>query len=274
MRVLVAGCGYVGTALGLELVDDGHEVFGLRRDPDGLPDPIEPVAADLLERESLTAIPPDIEWVAITTSADSRDADAYRAAYLDGPDTLIGFLRHRGDPVGRIVFTSSTAVYGDQDGDWVEEASPTQPASATARILVEAEQQLHDAPFETVAARLGGIYGPGRTRLLEQVRRGEAVCSEEPTYTNRIHRSDCAGALAHLLSLDEPEPVYNAVDHDPAERCEVLRWLAEKLGAPEPETSRDARRRGSKRVSNERLVASGYVFRFPSFREGYAPLTR
>ncbi|MDX1657983.1 MAG: SDR family oxidoreductase [Nitriliruptorales bacterium] len=274
MRVLIAGCGYVGTALGLELAGDGHEVFGLRRDPGGLPDRIEPVAADLVDDGSLSAIPPDVEWVAITASADSRDVDAYRTAYLDGPDTLIGFLRDRGDPVRRLVFTSSTAVYGDRDGDWVEETSPTEPSSETARILVEAEEQLRDAPFETVVARLGGIYGPGRTRLLEQVRRGEAECPEEPTYTNRIHRSDCAGALAHLLSLDEPKPVYNAVDHDPAERCEVLRWLADELGAPEPRVSPDTRRRGSKRVSNERLVASGYVFRFPSFREGYAPLTR
>ncbi|MDX1619966.1 MAG: SDR family oxidoreductase [Nitriliruptorales bacterium] len=275
MRVLIAGCGYVGTALGLELALDGHEVFGLRRDPSGLPSQIEPVAANLLAGTDLReALPTGIEAVVITASADSRDPAAYRRAYVDAPANLLRLLEGRGDPVRRVLFTSSTAVYGQRDDEWVDEDSDTAPSSETGRILVEAEERFHDAPFTTVVTRLGGIYGPGRTRLLEQVRRGEATCPEETTYTNRIHREDCAGALAHLLTLNEPADVYCVVDRDPAERCVVLRWLAEQLGAPEPAVSPGTRRRGSKRVRSDRLISSGYALRFPSFREGYAPLTR
>lgn len=274
MRILIAGCGYVGTALGLELFGNGHEVFGLRRDVSGLPDELHGVAADLNDPDSFGVLPEEIELVAVTASADARDPDAYRRAYVNGPMNLLSFLGERGDPVQRAVFTSSTAVYGQRDGEWVDETSPTSPASQTGRILVEAEEAFHSAPFATVVARLGGIYGPGRTRLVEQVRRGEATCPPEPSYTNRIHRDDCAGALHHLLTVDAPAEVYCAVDNDPADRCEVLRWLAARLGVEEPAVDDDAGRgRGSKRVRNERLIESGYVLRFPSFREGYAPLT-
>jgi nucleoside-diphosphate-sugar epimerase len=122
-----------------------------------------------------------------------------------------------------------------------------------------------------VVLRLGGIYGPGRTRLVDRVRRGEATCPPEPTWTNRIHRDDAAGAIRHLLALDDPEEVYLGVDTDPAERCEVLTWLAERLGAPAPRPG-PASRRGNKRVSSARLQASGYRFRYPTFREGYGAM--
>lgn len=272
MRVLIAGCGYVGTALGLELAARGDEPFGLRRDPSGLPDDIVPVAADLTEAASLRDLP-EVDAVVITASADGRDPERYRAAYVEAPATLLRVLSDRGDELDTVLFASSSAVYGQEDGEWVDESSPADPASETGAILLEAEQTVLGGPYPATVLRLTGIYGPGRTRLVERVRSGEARCPAQPVYTNRIHRDDCAGALAHLLALVERAELYLGVDHDPADRCDVYRWLAERLDAPTPEVDPDAAaRRGNKRCSNERLVSSGYRIRYPSFRDGYGAM--
>jgi nucleoside-diphosphate-sugar epimerase len=126
--------------------------------------------------------------------------------------------------------------------------------------------------------RFGGIYGPSRTGLIERVRQGVAACRDgPPLYTNRIHRDDCAGALHHLMMLPAPESLYIGVDHESAEQCDVLRWLAARLGAPPPRVeaaspANTRRQRTNKRCRNAKLVASGYVFRYPTYREGYAAL--
>lgn len=271
MRVLIAGCGYVGTQLGLGLAADGHTVFGLRRDPSRLPAALRGVAADLRDRAALArALPRDLDAVAITVSPDARDPASYRRAYVDGPTTLLDVVDLT--PVQRILFTSSTAVYGVTDGSWVDEDTPTDPNSDTGEILLEAEEAVlrHAA---SVVVRFAGIYGPGRMRLASQVRAGEATCPPRPAYTNRIHRDDCAGALAHLLVLSDPAPRYVAADSDPADRCTVLRWLANRLGAPPPAVGDAMGRRGAgKRCRNDRLLASGYRLEYPSFRDGYAAM--
>ena len=272
MRVLIAGCGYVGTALGQALAARGDTPYGLRRDPTGLPAPILPVAADLNDPGSLDDLPP-VDAVVLTMSPGGRDTARYRTTYVDGPTTLLRVLADRGDELQRVLFTSSTAVYGERDGGWVDEASPTDPTSDTARVLVEAERTVLAGPYPATALRLGGIYGPGRTRMLERVRAGEVRCPPQVEYTNRIHRDDAAGALAHLLTVRDPDDVYLGVDSDPADRCTVYRWLADRLGVAPPSTDPGgSSRRGSKRCRNDRLLASGYRLRFPSFRDGYGTM--
>lgn len=272
MQVLIAGCGYVGTALGLELAERGDAVVGLRRDPAGLPAPIRPYAGDLTDPRSLQDVS-RVEAVVLAMSPDGRDAARYRSTYVQGPTTLLEVLHQRGDAVRRVLLTSSTAVYGQRDGEWVDETSPTTPASATAQVLLEAETAVLGGPFPATVLRLGGIYGPGRTRMLERVRAGEVRCPPTPEYSNRIHRDDAAAALAHLLALDEPDDIYLGVDDDPADRCTVYRWLAERLSVEPPAVDPEAgSSRGSKRCSNSRLRGSGYHLRFPTFREGYAAL--
>jgi nucleoside-diphosphate-sugar epimerase len=278
-RILIAGCGYVGTALGRRLAASDDEVWGLRRSPGGLPPEIRPLAADLGELDSLAGLPPGLDVVIYAASAAGPTDDAYRAAYVDGLANLIQALVAGGQRPRRLLFTSSTAVYGQVGGEWVDEGSPTRPKAFSGRRLLEAEAVAAAAPFPAVVLRLAGIYGPGRTWLIDAVRRGEARCDDgPPIYTNRIHRDDAAGALAHLIALPEPDPLYLGVDCEPAERCEVLRWLAARLGAPPPaigpaETAGGGPRRGgNKRCSNARLLASGYRFTYPSFRQGYGAM--
>lgn len=269
MRVLIAGCGYVGGALARTLVQDGHEVFGLRRAPRNMPDGVIPVAADLAKGDDLASVPGDLDACVTAVSADGRSEAAYEAAYVRAVRNLQSVLESESPGLQRWIFTSSTAVYGQQDGEWIDEEASTTPSSFTGRTVLRGEGVVRSSAVPSpVVLRLGGIYGPGRTRLVDSVRRGEATCPPEPSYTNRIHRDDAAGAIRHLLTLPNPEQVYVGVDTEPAERCEVLTWIADQVGAPPPAPGPPTGR-GSKRVDSSRLQASGYRFRYPTFREGY-----
>jgi nucleoside-diphosphate-sugar epimerase len=277
-NILIAGCGYVGTALGMRLAAAGHVVWGMRRAAEDLPPNIRHLAGDLSVPQTLQDLPPGLEVVFYTAAPNGADDAAYRAIYVDGLRYLLEALAGQGQSPRRVFLTSSTAVYAQSAGEWVDESSPTVPTHFTGGRVLEGERLLLDGPFPATVVRFGGIYGPGRTSLVERVRQGLAACREgSPLYTNRIHRDDCAGVLHHLMTLPTPEALYVAVDHEPADYCDVLRWLAGQLGAPMPRveaaSGADTRRhRTNKRCRNGKLVASDYIFHYPTFREGYAEL--
>lgn len=277
-RTLIAGCGYVGRALAGRLQAAGHTVWGLSRTPDGLPAGVRPFAADLTDPATLDGLPPRLDAVVYCAAAGGFSDERYRSLYVDGPRHLLAVLERQGQSPRRLLFTSSTGVYGQRDGSWVDEASPAEAEQFSGRRVRQGEKLFLGGPFPAVIARLGGIYGPGRTRLVDRVRRGEAMCHDgPPRWTNRIHRDDAAGAIAHLLALPAPQPIYDVVDREPADLCTVLRWIADRLGVEpprtEPEDATDNRRRRSnKRVSCDRLTASGYTHLYPTFREGYAEM--
>jgi nucleoside-diphosphate-sugar epimerase len=275
-RCLIAGCGYVGAALGERLAAQGHSVFGLRRRALRLPAGVEPLEADLAVPASLARLPGALDFIFYLASPGGAEDALYRSAYLDGQRNLWEALARQGQRPRRFLFASSTAVYGQHDGEWVDESSPTEPADFRGKRLLEAEQLLARSPFPGVAVRFGGIYGPRRSSLVAEVRGGRAVIRPGPPhYTNRIHRDDCAGVLLHLMQLEAPEAVYLGVDCEPADEAAVLRWLAGALGAAVPraaaagEKQGRERRGGSKRCRNDKLLASGYRFRHPTFREGF-----
>jgi nucleoside-diphosphate-sugar epimerase len=278
-RVVIAGCGYVGTVLGQDLVSERHEVFGLRRDPSGLQGGIHPVAADFSQRESLLVLPERVDYAVYCVGPDGPSEAAYRVAYLDGLERFLRALRDQGEKPRRIFFASSTAVHSQCRGEWVDEETAARATRNSGEILILAERLFLASGFDTTVVRFGGIYGPGRTRLLDRVAGGEARVEDEPHYTNRIHRDDAAGALRHLISVPDVADVYLGVDSYPADEADVLRYLAELLGVPAPaERGADepapSRRAGSKRCRNDRLRNSGYRFRYPSYREGYAEIVR
>jgi nucleoside-diphosphate-sugar epimerase len=276
MKVLVAGCGYVGTELARRLRRSGHEVFGLRRDVTALPAGVVPVAADLERPETLVDLPRGIDHVVFCAGARQSDENAYRSIYVAGLSNLIEALRLAGAPVRRLLFTSSTAVYAQSDGEDVDEDSITAPTHFSGRRLLEAERLLAGSGLHGIVLRLAGIYGPERAGLVARVARGTARYSEPPRFTNRIHRDDCAGAIEHLLFHPDPEPLYVGADEDPADERTVLEWLAAEFGTPAPSPgespARSDRPMSSKRCRSYRLLRSGYSFAFPSFRAGYRAL--
>jgi nucleoside-diphosphate-sugar epimerase len=272
-RILIAGCGDVGTLLGLALNADGHEVFGLRRDPAALPPGITPVTGDLTDRELGDALPSGMDCVVYTAAPSGRSEEAYRAIYVDGVRNVLNAVSREGTPE-RVLLLSSTAVYGDAGGDWVDEDTPLTPEENRGGWVLEGEHLVLSHSIPGTVLRLGGIYGPGRTWLIDRVRSGAARIPAGGTlWTNRIHRDDAAGAARHLLSLDAPPPVVLGVDDAPSPLHEVMEWLARELGVePPPVDPNLTRDRGNKRCSNARLRRTGYAFKYPTYREGYRPL--
>ncbi len=282
MRLLISGCGYVGTALGLLLASEGHTVFGLRRNTSVLPPEIHPVEADFSMPLPPGALPGGLDAVVHTASPGGSNDESYKTAYVEGPRNLLSALASR-NTLRRFVLVSSTGVYGQKDGEWVNEGSPTEPGNTSGRRLLEGESLVLGGPVPAVVLRLGGIYGPGRTGAIERALREQPREVDPPRYTNRIHRDDCAGALRHLLLLQDPDLIYLGVDHEPATRRTVAEWLASRLDQPRSNvevpqpaaqtyTKNAPRSRTNKRCSNTRLAASGYRFRYPTFREGFTAL--
>lgn len=275
--VLIAGCGDVGIAIGERRHRRGDTVWGLRRSVDALPSAIRPFAADLTRLEDVDW-PTSFDLVVYAAAADERSEAAYRRAYVEGVRQITARLAAQTSLPRQLVFVSSTGVYGQSDGEWVDESSPTEPSSFTGRVLLEGEALIRSAPFPSVIARSGGIYGPGRTALIDRVRAGRGVEHEDPPqFTNRVHRDDLAAAVDHLLDLPDPDDVYLVVDDEPAPRHDVHRYLATRLGVDRfatPSGSGAERGVGSKRCSNRRLRETGFTPQYPSYREGYRDLIR
>ena len=283
MRVLIVGCGYVGLPLGVELVKQGHEVFGLRRSPEGEADIISaglnPLVADITRPEDLAKLPGPFDWVVNTVSSSKGGEEEYRQVYLEGTRNLIEWLAPT--PIKKFIYTSSTSVYGQTDGSVVKETSPTEPAGSTSRLLVETEKLLLDAAaaskFPAVILRVAGIYGPERGHLFLQYLRDEArIAGKGDRLINMIHRDDLVHVILAALKSGRPGEVYNAVDDEPVAQIHFFRWLSETLGKWMPpfatEEENAGRKRGltQKKVSNRKLkMELGVVLKYPTFRQGY-----
>ena len=271
MSVYIAGCGDLGTEAGLRFAAAGHRVVGLRRRAELVPAPLEGRAVDL--RTETPVIDDDATVVVVALAAGSRDPDEYRATYVDGLRRVLDAIESSAaDP--RLLVVSSTAVYDVDDGSVVTEETPATGASPTAAVLVEAEALLRERAPHATLLRLSGIYGPGRERLIEQVRGGDATLAEQPgtsPHTNRVHRDDAAAAIVHLAGLAMIGPVYLVTDDEPVRLDDVLTFLAAELGvtAPAPAPPRGRQAGGDKRLSNALLRATGFSFTYPTYREGY-----
>ncbi len=276
MTVVIAGCGDLGTETGLRFAAMGHHVIGLRRSAEKLPREIEERSVDL--SAEVPTLPADTDIVMIAMSPDERSVDGYRAAYVDTVRNIVTAIHRDCTAAPRVLFVSSTAVYGVDDGAWVDASTPIVPATPTAVVLEEAEGTLVEQIPEATILRLGGIYGPGRTRQIDRIRDGVETISAEPRFTNRIHRDDAAAAIVHLTTMQVwPATVYIGVDDCPVDHREVVEYLASVLDLPVPSVVADSTHtQGSrgKRCDNTRLRESGFVFSYPTYREGYAAVLK
>jgi nucleoside-diphosphate-sugar epimerase len=274
-RLLIFGLGYTGTAIGAAAVAAGFAVTATSRQP-ALVAPPGIVIVPFAAAESAVAAATHIVATAAPDQGQDPALGRYAAAIAEAPGLRwIGYL-------------SSTGVYGDRGGAWVDEASAPAPTSrrATARRAAEAGWEALGAARGTPVdiIRLAGIYGPGRS-LLDDLRAGRARRIDKPGHAfGRIHRDDiAAGTLAAMRQEARPAGtrVLNFNDDLPAEPAAVVEEAARLLGLPPPPLVAFAEAAGgmtamgrsfwaeSRRVSSARTQASlGYVWRFPTFREG------
>ena len=287
-RVVIVGCGYIGLELGRQLRAAGHEVTGVRRSDTGLDAVaaagLEPHRADATDPGSLSSLP-DAEWVVFAASSGGRGADAARAVYVEGLEHVIDEYAGRSSPPDRLVYTSSTGVYGDHDGAFVDEDTPIDPKTEKTEVLAEAEriarETAADAGIDGTVARFAGLYGPDRYRL-DRYLTGPVT----EGYLNMVHRDDAAGAVAFCLesAVARGETVL-VVDDEPVDKWAFADWLAaecgvepppkrtieERLADPDLSTAAQRRIQTSKRCANDRLRELGYEFAYPTYRDGYRP---
>jgi len=269
-RVLVAGCGDVGLRVAKRLLARGDEVWALRRRlPVGDGSDIHWLRGDLTEAASLRGLPGGITQLVYLPTPDRRDEVDYRTTFVDGLCHVMSALD--GTTLQRVLFVSSSAVYGDHDGSWVDESTPTAPYGFNGKVLLEAEQWLETQPATSIVLRLAGLYGPGQLQLLDRLRAGQVrVPRTKKHWANRIHTDDAATAIVHLLQLDNPLPLYLGADSTPLPLDVLYDALAKLIGVDPPQDGPSPAGIGSKRLSNARLRASGFVPRWPDSREGYA----
>ncbi len=271
-RILLAGCGDIGLRLAelLKASDTNWQISALRRNIDALPAWLSAIKADLSQPVSEL---PEFDYLVVTMTPGNFDEESYRQAYVEGTRNLLQALPSRPKMV---LWVSSTGVYGQSDGEWVDELSETQPKGFSGQVMLEAEQLIRQHSPDNCVVRFSGIYGPGRNFLLNQVREGKGVPDRPIQWTNRIHADDCAGVLAHLLHQhlkgQSLESLYLATDCASVSRQEVEAWLAEQLSVSLKRESQQRLVRGNRRCSNQRLLDSGYRFKYRDYKAGYGSL--
>jgi nucleoside-diphosphate-sugar epimerase len=273
VKALIVGCGYTGSRVGELLARNGVEVYGMRRGA---------TAEDELKRKGINPIRADVmeygwkerfDWVINTISSSGGTVLDYQRVYLEGTRRILEGLKENSPD--RYLFTSSTSVYGQTDGAWVNEESETNPEAETSKVLVETEREIRNAGpwLRNIIVRLGGIYGPGRGYAFKQFVTGNAVIrGDGGNYMNMIHVEDAAAAIVHLLNHPESNGIYNIVDDEPVTQRDFYGYLSQRMNLPIPERAAVVeKKRGvtNKRVANQRVKKTGYRFKYPTFREGY-----
>jgi nucleoside-diphosphate-sugar epimerase len=273
--VLFVGCGDIASRLA-PLLADRFSLFGLRRNPYKLPEPVVVLQGDVCDVHSLELALDDrlFDYVVITLTPGQRTDSRYREVYVEGTRNVLNVLR--GNP--RVLFVSSTSVYGQHQGEWVNEHTPALGDGFSGQRLLEAERLVLAGTFPATCIRFSGIYGPGRERLLRQMREGTVDTRLAAQYSNRIHADDAARVLAFVIDRwvqgHSPASCYVASDTRPVQMGEVWQWLAECMAVPAPyfpDTWKSANPSG-KRCDSKQLQKEGFIFQYPDFCAGYSSL--
>ena len=178
-RALLIGCGDLGLRAARRLRVQGVEVHALRRQPPADDaDGIAWLRGDISRPDGIPVLPAGITRLIFLPAPGARDEAVYRGVFVDGLRNVLAALD--ASHLQRIVFVSSSAVYGEHRGGWVDEDTPPAPQGFNGRILLEAEALLAARPESATALRLAGLYGPGRLQLIERLRSGQAGAPVEP----------------------------------------------------------------------------------------------
>lgn len=281
-RKLIFGCGYLGLRVATAWVAAGAEVFAITRDAARAcvlrAVDISPRVANLLDPTTLSGLP-DVDTVLFAVGHDRTQGDAVRKICVDGLRHALASLR---TCPRRLIYVSSTGVYGQRGGVWVDEQSPCEPTRDGGRACRDAELVLSEHPYgrQAVILRLAGLYGPGRIPRRAQLAAGLPIQTPADGYLNLIHVDDAARAVLAAEDRAAPPAVYCVSDGHPVPRGDYFRQLAALLGAPQPtfappvaDSHAAQRARASKRVRNGRMLTELNVeLRYPSYRAGLAAI--
>lgn len=290
-RLVIFGCGYIGSAVAEAAMAAGARVEALTRNPNkaaalraaGL---TKVVVADLASSDWHSQLEPSPDFVVNTVS--SGGPENYRRAYVGGMQSILTWTSDASSPVGTMVYTSSTAVYPQGGGVTVDETADAPGATPNGAIIRESEELLENMPAHACTRwfilRLAGIYGPDRHHLLDHLRSGATTLNGSGSHRlNLAHRDDIVAAI--LACLQAPSSVgreiFNVADRAPARRSEVVHWLAEQLGRPVPAFDGTSTVRRGGAPMPDRVIASGKIQRmlgwqprYPDYLAGFGVILR
>ncbi len=282
MTTLIFGCGYLGGRLGALLRHAGEPVYGTVRSQARAAElsaqGVEPLIVDVLNPAALCNLPA-ADRIFYCVGYDRSAGPSMRAVYVDG---LLNVLDHLPRQVTRLVYASSTGVYGQSEGELVDERTPPSPRTESGRICLDAEERLRDwidyraGTITAVTLRFAGLYGPGRIVRRSLVERGEPIPGDPVKMFNLIHIEDAAATALKALSAESPDPTYLVSDDRPVTRLEYYSLLATLLNAQPPTFAPpgagrldDGRDATSKRVVNHRMKAGlGVALIYPDITTG------
>ncbi len=279
MSKLIVGCGYLGQKVAERWVAEGEKVFATTRSVDRAQElsrqGLIPILMDLTQPELLPALP-EVSSLLVALGYDRRSSYPRKALFIDGMRRLLEILPPSAE---KLILISSTGVYGNHDGQWIDESTPCMPKREAGQVLLSAEDLLRSHPFgsKTLILRLAGIYGPGRIPQANDLRHGRPLKGSPHHMLNLIHVDDAATAIVLAEKIGPFPGLFVLSDGCPVFRQDFYGYLAELLNSPPPvfgehggggtpEAGRDAEH---KRVNNSRIVrALGLNFRYPGYREG------
>jgi nucleoside-diphosphate-sugar epimerase len=283
MANLVFGCGYLGWRVACEWVAAGHDTIAVTRSPD---------KARRLEEQGIQSLVMDItqpvqlptnlpfETVLYAVGFDRSPEKTIRDVFVSAFRSVLNSLPGE---IERLIHISSTGVYGQSLGEWVDEDSPCDPRRKGGQACLEAERTLlahHHGP-RAIILRLAGIYGPNRIPKLQAVQAGRPITATEGGILNLIHVEDAVRVVLAAEANATPPRTYTVADGNPVKRARFYQEAAQMLGAPpprfqppDPNSAAGQRAITSKRVSNARMIRELKVrLRYPSYREGLRALS-
>lgn len=262
---LILGCGYLGRVVSRQSLATGIRVAAVTRSQsDELRSlGIEPILGDVTDPTSLKL--PAADTVVHAIGLDRSAGKSMREVYLGGLSNVLDVL----PAPRRFIYISSTSVYGQTNGEWVDEESPTEPAEENGRIVLECERLLRQRIPEAIVLRFAGIYGPDRLIKRAALEKADPLVTDPDKLINLIHVEDGARAVIAAAERGRPGATYNVADGNPVTRREFYDELSRLLGAPTPRFESQAGERTNRRISNRRMATElDMELSFPDFRSG------
>lgn len=268
---LILGCGYLGQRVASLWLGQHRPVTAVTRQATNLPAGVVPIVGDILKPDTFGVLP-TVDTVLYAVGFDRRSKASMRAVYVEGLANVLERL----PPPKRFIYVSSSSVYGQTDGSWVDESAPTEPGESSGQIVLEAESVLRAKLPSALVLRFSGIYGPGRLLRRETIERGETIVGDADKWLNLIHVDDGAAAVLAAERLGTPGGTYNICDDHPVRRRWFYATLARHLRAPEPrfepppaDQPTPPHEKGNRRINNRRMKEDLRVqLRYPDYDQG------
>ena len=287
MTKLIFGCGYLGERVARRWRDAGDNVAVVTRSVERAAEfqrhGFHAIFADVTQPEALVDLP-NADTVLFSVGFDRSTDRSICEVYAGGVKNVLAALP---SDIGHFIYISTTGVYGDAGGAWVDEDTPPDPQRDGGRASLAAEMELFASPFadRAIVLRLAGIYGPDRVPFLELLQAGQPIPAATDGYLNLIHVEDAAAVVVAAANFPEAaqsrkRQIFCVSDGHPVRRGDYYREAARLLGAPEPQftapdpnSPRAARAASDRRIRNERMLAElGVKLAYPDYRAGLAAI--